>query len=95
MIDPSLVLSFDDAHRNPMFYAAAFGKSDIIEFLLTLSKDIVLEPDIHGDTAIHAATSAGNADCLELLVKAAEGKVSSKVKFNEIVVFKSIAFNFA
>eukprot|EP01041_Mallomonas_annulata_P005527 gene5527-11136_t len=64
-----LLTSFDESHRTPLFYAVAYDKFEAAEYLLRQSEDVLYEPDLHGDLPLHAATSAGSAQCVELLLK--------------------------
>ena len=67
-LEQTLLCSFDGSHRSPLFYAAAYGQEEALQVILASHQELVSERDVHGDTPIHAATSAGNADCLELMV---------------------------
>jgi ankyrin repeat protein len=46
---------------------------EALEYLIETYPDHVLDGDIHFDTALHAATSSGNAECTEILIKGAGG----------------------
>lgn len=67
----------DEWDRMPMFYAAYANQVEILEFLLSISSSssgtkslLVNHVDTKGDSALHAAASAGAVDCVELLLEA-------------------------
>ena len=73
-LEPSLLTSFDEAKRSPLFYAVAYGQEEVADYLLAIAPELSLATDAHGDTPMHAATSAGSAGCLERLISAAFGE---------------------
>ena len=76
-LEKSLLSSFDSDHRTPLFYASAYGRAPAVSFLVELNPDIILEPDVNGDTALHAATSSGSIECIELILKKKKAAVHS------------------
>ena len=73
-LEPSLLTSFDEAKRSPLFYAVAYGQEEVTDYLLAIAPELSLATDAHGDTPMHAATSAGSAGCLERLIAASFGE---------------------
>ena len=57
----------DEMKRTPLFYASYANQYDIVQLLLSISPELVDGADVNGDTALHAATSAGALDVIELL----------------------------
>jgi len=74
-----LLSSFDADHRTPLFYASAYARVDIVKFLVELSAGTALEGDVNGDTPLHAATSAGSAECCEMILKCAKSAVHTQI----------------
>jgi ankyrin repeat protein len=67
-VEASLLASFDADHRTPLFYASAYAQYDTVKFLVDLKACDVLEVDVNGDTALHAATSSGSIPCIEIIL---------------------------
>jgi hypothetical protein len=62
-----------------IFYAAAYGRVEALQYLLQTLPDAGLgvqfglqwiRGDVHGDTPLHAAAASGCAKCTELLLQA-------------------------
>ena len=68
-VESSLLSSFDADKRTPLFYAAAYAQSAVVAFLLQVGAEVVGEADLNGDTALHAATSAGSTECAQLILE--------------------------
>eukprot|EP01041_Mallomonas_annulata_P005388 gene5388-10775_t len=68
-LNPTLLTSFDESHRTPLFYAVAYDKFEAAEYLINENAEMACIPDLNGDWPLHAATSAGSAQCVELLLK--------------------------
>jgi ankyrin repeat protein len=77
-LEPSLLTSFDEAQRSPLFYAVAYGHDEVVDYLLNIAPDLSLATDAHGDTPMHAAASAGSAGCLDRLISAAFGEADPR-----------------
>lgn len=73
-LQPNLLLSLDAACRNPLFYAAAYNHVDIALFLIHSCNNSVVHQDMHGDTPIHAAASAGSDDVMNILLENLNGE---------------------
>jgi ankyrin repeat protein len=73
-LEPTLLFSFDIAHRSPLFYAVAYSQVDITSYLLDANPELVDTVDAHGDTILHAAASTGSDTCLELVILQLEHK---------------------
>ncbi|KAM9334805.1 myotrophin [Symphorus nematophorus] len=56
-----------DGGRNPLHYAADFGQSDVMEYLISKGADINA-PDKHGLTPLICACYEGHACCVKLLL---------------------------
>jgi ankyrin repeat protein len=67
----TLLSSTDKFGRNPLFYAVAYDQHEAAAFLLEVVPDTVMQLDVHGDSPLHAAASAGSGRCIELLIRAA------------------------
>jgi ankyrin repeat protein len=65
--EPYLLCSLDEAARSPLFYAAANDQLEVVRYLSELWPESALYSDMHGDTPLHAASSAGSAQCLDHL----------------------------
>lgn len=72
-LEVSLLCSYDTAHRTPLFYASAYGQEAVASFLMQKSPELIHELDVHGDSPLHAAASAGSVGCLDILLTALEG----------------------
>ena len=60
--------SLDAAQRSPLFYACANDQPDCAEFLLSRAAHCLNLADSNGDTALHAAVSAGSLRCTKILL---------------------------
>ena len=81
-LNPSLLASFDESRRTPLFYAVAYDKPQAAEYLLKVYPDSAVRPDFHGDLPLHAATSAGSLTCVELLLRSMGGDVECRNHMN-------------
>ena len=77
-MEPSLLSSLDDTQRSPLFYGVAYNQEAVTDYLLSIAPEMAKAPDAHGDTPLHAATSAGNSLYLEKLIHAAGGEANMK-----------------
>ena len=77
-VEASLLSSFDTDRRTPLFYASAYAQEAVVAFLLRVGEEVVGEADLNGDTALHAATSAGSTACVELILKCKGDVVRAK-----------------
>ena len=85
-MQPLLLRSYDEIHRNPLFYAIMNNHMDIITYLLELYPNMIYESDIHGDISIHVACSCGNIECLQLLINIANN-LASKINNNKNTIY--------
>ncbi|CAM9473319.1 unnamed protein product [Chrysoparadoxa australica] len=65
----SCLTHFDQAGRNPLFYACANGHTECAEFLLQHTDMSCGTADASHDTPLHAAAAAGSAECVQLLLQ--------------------------
>uniref|UniRef100_A0AAZ1XEC4 Myotrophin n=1 Tax=Oreochromis aureus TaxID=47969 RepID=A0AAZ1XEC4_OREAU len=57
-----------DGGRKPLHYAADFGQTDVVEFLISKGADINA-PDKHGFTPLMTACFEGHLSCVKLLLE--------------------------
>ena len=72
-LEEALLASIDSAQRSPLFYASAYGQNKVVGYLVHKCPEMIYAVDVHGDTPLHAAASAGSIACLELLLSALAG----------------------
>uniref|UniRef100_A0A3B4GQI2 Myotrophin-like n=1 Tax=Pundamilia nyererei TaxID=303518 RepID=A0A3B4GQI2_9CICH len=65
-----------DGGRKPLHYAADFGQTDVVEFLISKGADINA-PDKHGFTPLMTACFEGHLSCVKLLLE----KVGALIAF--------------
>jgi len=70
-LELSLLSSYDAAHRSPLFYAVAYGQEDVARYLISKCPEMADAVDVHGDSPLHAAASAGSLGCLEIIFSTA------------------------
>ena len=66
--DPNEISSFDKAQRSPLFYACANNQTMTAVYLIEVAPQLVMLCDTNGDTPLHAASSAGSTELVELLI---------------------------
>ncbi|GMH77456.1 hypothetical protein TrST_g9206 [Triparma strigata] len=66
--DSNEIATFDKAQRSPLFYACANNQTLTAVYLLELAPQLVMLCDSNGDTPLHAASQAGSAELIELLI---------------------------
>ena len=66
--DPNEISCFDKAQRSPLFYACANSQTMTAVYLIEVAPQLVMLCDSNGDTPLHAASSAGSAELIELLI---------------------------
>lgn len=66
--DSNSLMSFDAAHRSPLFYACVNDKPECCEFLIDYLAPLATLCDINGDSPLHAAVSGGSEKCTHLLL---------------------------
>lgn len=81
--EPSLLSSLDESNRSPLFYAVAYGRDTICRYLLEKCPQMAIVADVHGDTPLHAATSAGAPSCVEMLCQTGGALLSTEKKKEE------------
>ena len=59
----------DKTRNRPIHWAASYGRSDVVDFLLKSGADPSLRND-NRDNALHCAVRGGDVKCVELLLKA-------------------------
>lgn len=69
-MDPSLLTSFDEAGRSPLFYAVAYNRASATSYLLGAAPECIHQTDAHGDTPLHAGASGGSDACVSLIIEA-------------------------
>ena len=69
--DPALAHSVDSVNRNALFYACVNGHVEVVQLLMSRAAESCLVADTNGDTALHAAVSAGSGSCARVLLQAA------------------------
>ena len=62
------ITSFDKAQRSPLFYSCANNQTLTAVLLIEVAPQLVQLCDTNGDTPLHAASSAGSAELIELLI---------------------------
>lgn len=67
--NPALLMTFDSAGRNPLFYACANVHVDIVNLLLSKDPQCCHARDLNGDTPLHASALAGSGVCCRLLLQ--------------------------
>ena len=70
--EPYLLCSLDEASRSPLFYASANDRLEVVDYLCKLWPESATYKDIHGDTPLHAAASAGSSRCVRALLSFSE-----------------------
>jgi len=71
-LESTLLSSFDTANRSPLFYAVAYNQPDAAAYIIDSNPAILTHADGHGDTVLHAASSTGSVECLEVLLNASK-----------------------
>ena len=62
------VTSFDKAQRSPLFYSCANNHTLTAVLLIEVAPQLVQLCDTNGDTPLHAASSSGSAEIIEMLL---------------------------
>ncbi|GMH71380.1 hypothetical protein TrLO_g3872 [Triparma laevis f. longispina] len=75
--DSSQISTFDKAQRSPLFYACANNQTLTAVYLIELAPQTVMLCDSNGDTPLHAASQAGSAELIELLISRGGASVNS------------------
>ncbi|GLD48324.1 myotrophin [Lates japonicus] len=57
-----------DGGRKPLHYAADFGQTDVVEYLISMGAD-VNAPDKHGFTPLISACYEGHTSCVKVLLE--------------------------
>ena len=73
--DPALAHSVDNVNRNALFYACVNGHVEIVQLLMAQAPESCLVADVNGDTALHAAVSAGAQPCARMLLQCATANI--------------------
>jgi hypothetical protein len=66
--DMEEITSFDKAQRSPLFYSCANNQTLTAVLLIEVAPQLVQLCDTNGDTPLHAASSSGSAELIELLI---------------------------
>lgn len=77
-LDMALLESLDSVGRQPLFYAAAHGRENIIDYILTNSVNafrMLSHADSFGDSPLHAASAGGSVACIEKILTFHQQKV--------------------
>ena len=69
-MDPTLLASFDEAGRCPLFYSVAYEQASVTSYLLDIAPECIHQTDAHGDTPLHAGASSGSIVCLKMIIDA-------------------------